>query len=60
MLKTFKLGGIHPPENKLSADKKIEELLGFDFDIETVNQLHEARKDRERGNKTAYVDLDSI
>ncbi len=26
MLKTFKLGGIHPPENKLSADKKIEEL----------------------------------
>ncbi len=40
--------------------KKIEELLGFDFDIETVNQLHEARKDRERGNKSAYVDLDSI
>ncbi len=26
MLKTFKLGGVHPPENKLSADKKIEEL----------------------------------
>jgi Na+-translocating ferredoxin:NAD+ oxidoreductase subunit C len=26
MLKTFKLGGIHPPENKLSADKKIQEL----------------------------------
>ena len=23
MLKTFKLGGVHPPENKLSADKKI-------------------------------------
>ena len=26
MLKTFKLGGVHPPENKLSADKKIVEL----------------------------------
>ncbi len=26
MLKTFKLGGVHPPENKLSADKKIEIL----------------------------------
>ncbi len=26
MLKTFKVGGVHPPENKLSAGKKIEEL----------------------------------
>lgn len=26
MLKTFKLGGVHPPENKISADKKIEVL----------------------------------
>ena len=26
MLKTFRLGGVHPPENKLSADKKIVEL----------------------------------
>lgn len=26
MLKTFKLGGVHPPENKLSKDKKIEIL----------------------------------
>ncbi len=26
MLKTFKTGGVHPPENKLSADKKIVEL----------------------------------
>ena len=24
MLKTFKLGGVHPPENKISAGKKIE------------------------------------
>jgi electron transport complex protein RnfC len=26
MLKTFKLGGVHPPENKLSADKPVEDL----------------------------------
>ena len=26
MLRTFKLGGIHPPENKLSANKKVELL----------------------------------
>ncbi|WP_346854417.1 electron transport complex subunit RsxC [uncultured Draconibacterium sp.] len=26
MLKTFKLGGVHPPENKLSKDKQIEVL----------------------------------
>jgi electron transport complex protein RnfC len=25
-LKTFKLGGIHPPENKLAKDSPIEEL----------------------------------
>jgi len=26
MLKTFKIGGVHPPENKLSKDQKIEVL----------------------------------
>lgn len=26
MLKTFKVGGVHPPENKISASKKIEVL----------------------------------
>ncbi|HKL34048.1 MAG TPA: hypothetical protein VJ919_16020, partial [Tangfeifania sp.] len=26
MLKTFKLGGVHPPDNKLSASKPIEDL----------------------------------
>ena len=40
--------------------RKIEELLGWDLDEETVQQLREARGDRERGNKEAYVDLDSI
>jgi hypothetical protein len=40
--------------------KKIEELLGLDLDEKTVRQLHAARKDREQGNKKAYVGLDSI
>ena len=40
--------------------RKIEELLGWDLDDEAVQQLREARKDRENGNKDAYVDLDSI
>lgn len=40
--------------------RKIEELLGWDLDEEAVQQLHEARRDRERGNKEAYIDLDSI
>jgi hypothetical protein len=40
--------------------RKIEELLGWDLDEEAVQQLHEARGDRERGNQEAYVDLDSI
>ncbi len=40
--------------------RKIEELLGWDLDEETIQQLHEAKRNRERGNKEAYVDLDSI
>jgi PHD/YefM family antitoxin component YafN of YafNO toxin-antitoxin module len=40
--------------------RKIEELLGWDLDDEAVQQLREARKDRESGKKDAYVDLDSI
>lgn len=40
--------------------RKIEELLGLDLDNEAVKQLREARKDRESGNKDAYVELDSV
>jgi hypothetical protein len=40
--------------------KKIEELLGLDLDDDVINQLRNARSDRESGNKDAYVDLDSI
>ncbi|MDZ7580621.1 MAG: hypothetical protein U5R30_08365 [Deltaproteobacteria bacterium] len=40
--------------------KKIEELLGLDLDNETLEQLREVRKDRESGNRNAYMELDSI
>ena len=40
--------------------RKIEELLGWDLDTETIEQLHQARRDRESGNKDAYLSLDSI
>ena len=40
--------------------RKIEELLGWDLDEEAVHQLREAKRDRERGNKEAYLELDSI
>ena len=40
--------------------RKIEELLGWDLDEEAIQQLREAKRDRENGNKAAYMDLDSI
>jgi len=39
---------------------RIEELLGLDLDDKTVDQLRKAKKDRQRGKKDAYLDLDSI
>ncbi|MBW1782472.1 MAG: hypothetical protein JRL30_17230 [Deltaproteobacteria bacterium] len=52
----------NPKEVVIPLDdfRKIEELLGWDLDDEAAQQLREARKDRESGNKEAYVDLDSI
>ena len=40
--------------------RKIEELLGWELDYGAVKQLREARRDRESGNKDAYIELDSI
>ena len=40
--------------------KKIEEMLGLDLDSNAIDNLIQARKDREAGNKSAYVELDSI
>lgn len=40
--------------------KEIEELLGLDFDKKAIADLKQAQKDREKGKKDAYVELDSI
>lgn len=40
--------------------ENMQELLGWDIEEEALNQLREARRDRESRNKGAYVDLDSI
>ncbi len=40
--------------------RKMEELLGWDLDDETIKQLREAKNDRDKGNKEAYVDPASI
>ena len=52
----------NPKEVIIHVDdfRKIEELLGWDLDDEAVKQLRETRRDRESGNKDAYIDLDSI
>jgi len=52
----------NPKEVIISIEhfRKMEELLGWDLDDETVQQLRDAKLDREKGNKDAYIDLDSI
>jgi hypothetical protein len=52
----------NPKEVVISLEdfKKIEELLGWDLGDDEVKQLREARRDREPGNKDAYVDLESV
>ena len=40
--------------------KKMEELLGLDLDKTAIEDLRQAKRDRERGKRDAYVDLDSI
>ena len=48
----------NPKEVIISVEdfREIEERLGWDLDEEAVQQLREARRDRERGNKEAYVE----
>ena len=40
--------------------KEIEELLGLDLDKKAIEDLRQAKKDREKGKKDAYVELDSM
>ncbi len=38
----------------------IVEILGLDLDEEAIADLQQAREDRAKGRKDAYVDLDAI
>ena len=40
--------------------KEIAELLGLDLDKKAIEDLKQAQKDRKKGKKDAYVELDSI
>jgi PHD/YefM family antitoxin component YafN of YafNO toxin-antitoxin module len=40
--------------------ENMQELLGWDTEEEALDQVREARRDRERKNKDAYDDVDSI
>ncbi len=40
--------------------KKIEESLGLDLSQEAIEDLKQAKIDRDNSNKDAYVDLESI
>lgn len=40
--------------------QEIAEILGLDLDSEALDDLRQAREDREIGNQDAYIDLDSI
>jgi hypothetical protein len=40
--------------------KEIEELLGLDFDRNALEDIKQAKMDRMKGKKDAYVDLDAI
>ncbi len=40
--------------------QEIVEILGLDLDDKAIEDLHLAKKDREQGNKDAYIDLDEL
>ncbi len=40
--------------------REIVEILGLDLDDKAIEDLHQAKKDREQGNKDAYIDLDEL
>ena len=40
--------------------KEIEEALGFDLTQEAIEDLKQAKIDRDNSNKDTYVDLESI
>lgn len=40
--------------------KEMEELLGLDLDKNDVEDIRQAKEDREKGKKDAYVEVDSL
>ena len=52
----------NPKEVVISLEdfREIEELLGWDLDEDAVQQLREAKRGGEKGNKEAYIEPDSI
>lgn len=52
----------NPTEVTISWEeyKEIEELLGLDFDKNTIEDLKQAKEDREKGRKDTYMELDSL
>ena len=40
--------------------QEIAELLGLDLDSKALEELRQAREDRETGNHEAYIDLDNL
>ena len=40
--------------------EEVVELLGLDLEQDAVKEIQQAYNDRVKGNKDAYVDLDSI
>ncbi|MFQ5688190.1 MAG: hypothetical protein ACE5GV_16190 [Candidatus Scalindua sp.] len=40
--------------------KEIEDILGLDLDKNAIEDLKQAKEDREKGKNDAYVKLDSV
>ena len=40
--------------------KEMEELLGLDLDKNAIEDLRQAKEDREKSKKDAYVEVDSL
>ncbi len=43
-----------------SEFQEIAEILGLDLDDEAINDLRQARQDREKGTEEAFIDLEAL
>lgn len=41
-------------------DQDVTEILGFDLNEEAIEDLRQARRDREEGTEGAYLDLEDV